>query len=190
MQPNTQDAFDQLVSANSDVAVSMHAMYMLRRLRSLGILAEYIQKDGVFSHLRVPANDGARLEIRPQTLRTNDVVTTQPMMQWNEYPESLREFMEKAGKPTGYYRYNAQIELIVDDYEGGGHRFYCATVAVGSKIFVFGGGSTDGTISNRTWDALDVSTMEWASATIPEESRRLPRDVFYGGQAVLLEILN
>ena len=117
MQPNTQDAFDQLVSANSDVAVSMHAMYMLRRLRSLGILAEYIQKDGVFSHLRVPANDGARLEIRPQTLRTNDVVTTQPLMQWNEYPESLREFMEKAGKPTGYYRYNAQIELIVDDYD-------------------------------------------------------------------------
>lgn len=115
MQPNTQDAFDQLVSANSDLAVSMHAMYMLRRLRSMGILAEYIQKDGVFSHLRVPANDGARLEIRPQTLRINEVVTTQPMMYWNEYPESLREAMEKADKPTGLYRYSAQFELIVVD---------------------------------------------------------------------------
>jgi hypothetical protein len=115
--PNTNDAFQELVSANTDLSVSMHAMYMLRRFRSLGILAEYIQKDGAFAYLRVPANDGARLEIRPHSTRINDVVTTQPLMEWNEYPEPIRAIMEKAGKATGFYRYNAHIELIVDDYD-------------------------------------------------------------------------
>jgi hypothetical protein len=88
--------------------------------------------------------------------------------------------IEKMSNETGAW------QLIVDDYEGGGYRIGCSTVAVGSKIFVFGGGNINFTIHNRTWDALDVSTMQWASATIPEESRRLPRDVFFSGQAVVL----
>lgn len=117
MQPNTQDIFQELVSANTDLATSMHAMYILRRFRSLGILADYIQKDGNFSHLRVPANDGARLEVRPITIYENGVTTVQPLMEWNEYPEAVRAIMEKAGKPTGFYRYNAHFDLIVDDYD-------------------------------------------------------------------------
>ena len=88
--------------------------------------------------------------------------------------------IEKMSNETGAW------QLIVDDYEGGGHRIGCATVAVGSNIFVFGGCNVFRTIHNRTWDALDVSTMQWASAIIPEESRRLPRDIFVMGQAVLL----
>lgn len=117
LQPNTNDAFQELVSANTDLSVSMHAMYMLRRFRSLGILAEYIQKDGAFAYLRIPASDGARLEIRPLSTRVNDVVTVQPLMEWNEYPEPLRSALQKANKPTGFYRYNAHIEAIVDDYD-------------------------------------------------------------------------
>ncbi len=117
MQPNTNEAFQELVSANTDLSVSMHAMYMLRRFRSLGILADYIQKDGEFAYLRIPANDGARIEIRPQSTRIGDVTTIQPLMEWNDYPEPVRAILEKAGKPTGFYRYNAQIELIVDDYD-------------------------------------------------------------------------
>ena len=75
-------------------------------------------------------------------------------------------------------------QVVVDDYEGGGHRFDCATVAVGSKIFVFGGLDNRG--PNRTWDSFDVLTTHWASATIPEESRRLPLDELASGRAVLL----
>lgn len=117
MLPNTNDAFQELVSANADLSVSMHAMYMLRRLRSLGILAEYVQKDGAFCHIRIPANDGAWLEISPRMTRKHDVMSVEPLMEWNEYPESLRTILEKSGKPTGWYRYNANFELIVDDFD-------------------------------------------------------------------------
>ena len=88
--------------------------------------------------------------------------------------------IEKMSNKTGAW------QVIVDECQGGGPRFYCAVVAVDSKIFVFGGCNADDTIFNRTWDAFDVSTQQWASATIPKKSRKLPRKQFYFGQAVVL----
>ena len=92
--------------------------------------------------------------------------------------------IEKKSNETGEW------EVIVGDYEGGGPRFWCASVAVGSKIFVFGGRNLDRTINNDTWDAFDVLTGQWASATIPEESRKMPRDQFTYGRAVFLPALH
>ena len=40
--------------------------------------------------------------------------------------------IEKRSNKTGAW------QAIVDEYQGGGHRFCCAVVAVDSKIFVFG----------------------------------------------------
>ena len=88
--------------------------------------------------------------------------------------------IEKMSNKTGAW------QVIVDEYQGGGPRFECAVVAVDSKIFVFGGRNIERTIFNRTWDAFDVSTQQWASATIPKKSRKLPRKQFSGGQAVVL----
>ena len=65
MSPNFSDAFSELAAANADLSTAMHARYMIRRFRSMGILAEYIEHKGEFSHIFIPANDGAYLKIRP-----------------------------------------------------------------------------------------------------------------------------
>ena len=96
MQRNTSDIFQELVLANSDVATSMHAMYMLRRFRSLGILADYVQKNGDFLHLRIPANDGSHLEIRPITMYENGVATVR----------------KSTAQPAGGHQ---ELILVVDD---------------------------------------------------------------------------
>lgn len=117
MLPNHKDAFEQLVAANKDVATSMHAMYILRRLRSMGILAEFVQVEGSFSHLYIPANDKSTLIMRTAAMNDNGVVSNLPLMEWVEYPEPFRSQMKELGKATGYYRYQAHFTLIVDDYD-------------------------------------------------------------------------
>ena len=79
--------------------------------------------------------------------------------------------IEKLDKELGVWR-------VVADGEG---RYGCGAAAVGSKIFVFG--SDDGVhkqVHKSTWNAFDVITEQWASASISVEDRRLPRDFYYG----------
>ena len=90
--------------------------------------------------------------------------------------------IEKKSNETGEW------EVIVDEYDGG-HRWNCAVVAVGSKIFVIGGVNINNDKANRTWDAYDVLTGQWASATLSKKARRVPRKKIGGGQAVLLPAL-
>ena len=76
--------------------------------------------------------------------------------------------IEKLDKELGVWRVVAEI---------GECRTCCGAAAVGSKIFVFGGNDE---VHRSTWNAFDVITEQWASASISVEDRRLPRDFFYG----------
>lgn len=117
MLPNFPEAFKELAEANADISTAMHARYMIRRFRSMGILAEYIEHKGEFSHIFIPANDGAYLKIRPARVEIDGEPQEQPMLTWIEYSEPLYSHFKQAKKPTGYYRYDAQITLEVDDYD-------------------------------------------------------------------------
>lgn len=117
MLPNTPDAFQELAAANADLSASMHALYMIRRFRSMGIMAEYIQRNGEFSHILVPANDGAYIEIQPNRIQSENGGAQEPMLTWHDYSEPLYSHFKKAGKPTGYYSYRARITLTIDDYD-------------------------------------------------------------------------
>lgn len=117
LQPNTQNTFQEFAAANADLSTSMHATYMIRRFRSMGILAETVQRDGVFSHIHIPANDDSYLEIYPNPINEDGVISTEPFMTWNQFPKALAERLKKARKATGYYSYNAQFILYVDDHD-------------------------------------------------------------------------
>ncbi len=62
----------------------------------------------------------------------------------------------------------------------------CSIAALGSKIYIFGGGS-EASGFRTTWNAYDVNIGQWASAS-PEAasgpSRTLPSAVFYNGSAL------
>ena len=67
--------------------------------------------------------------------------------------------------------------MVAEIYE---YRDGCGAAAVGSKIYVFGGGG-----HASTWNAFDVTTEQWASASIPVEKRKLSsRSEFYHGKAM------
>ena len=76
--------------------------------------------------------------------------------------------IEKLDKELGVWRVVAEIGEV---------RRGCGAAAVGSKIFVFGANNV---VHKSTWNAFDVITEQWASASISVEDRRLPRDFFYG----------
>ena len=117
MQPKSADPFQEIVEANSSLNLVMHATYMLRRFRSLGILAEYVEKDGQFSHFIVPANDHSFMLIEQDTVTEDESTTALPLMEWQEYPEPARNLFEKMGKPNGYYQYRGKVTLLIDDYD-------------------------------------------------------------------------
>ena len=85
--------------------------------------------------------------------------------------------IEKLSKVSGAWQVIAAIEE---------NRIGCSAAAMGSKIYVFGGGrERDAHIS--TWSAFDVTTEQWASASIPAEKRKLSsRSEFYCGQAIMV----
>ena len=63
-------------------------------------------------------------------------------------------------------------------------RWGCGVAAVGSKIYLFGGGAYSGE-DRSNWNAFDVGTGQWASASIPVEKRKLSdRDLFSFGGAL------
>ena len=63
-------------------------------------------------------------------------------------------------------------------------RYGCGAAAVGSKIYVFGGGD-DVDSHSSTWNAFDVGTGQWASASTPASKRKLSfRGGFDAGQAL------
>ena len=79
--------------------------------------------------------------------------------------------IEKLSKVSGAWQVVAEIE---ED------RYACGAAAVGSKIYVFGGYG-----HRSTWNAFDVTTEQWASASIPAEKRKLSdRKGFYLGMAI------
>ena len=117
MSPNFSDAFSELAAANADLSTAMHARCMIRRFRSMGILAEYIEHKGEFSHIFIPANDGACLKIRPARIEVDGQPQIQPLLTWTDYPEPVFTHMKELRKPTGYYKYNALITLEIDDYD-------------------------------------------------------------------------
>ena len=81
--------------------------------------------------------------------------------------------IEKLSKFSGAWQVVAEIK---ED------RWGCGAAAVGSKIYVLGG-YVDAHIS--TWNAFDVGTGQWASASTPASKRKLSsRGGFYGGQAL------
>ena len=78
--------------------------------------------------------------------------------------------IEKLSKVSGAWQVVAEIEE---------YRWGCGAAAVGSKIYVFGG---YGGGHESTWNAFDVTTEQWASASIPAEKRKLSdRKDFAGG---------
>ena len=117
MLPNIPEAFQELAAANADISTAMHARYMIRRFRSMGILAEYIEHKGEFAYILVPANDGAYLHIRPARIEVDGVTHEQPLLTWTDFSEPLYSHLKQAKKPTGYYRYDAQVTLMIDDYD-------------------------------------------------------------------------
>lgn len=117
MQPKSTDPFQEIAEANSTLNLVMHATYMLRRFRSLGILAEYVEQDGQFSHFVVPANDYSFLRIEQDVAAEGESSTLIPLMEWIEYPEPARGLFEQMGKPDGYYQYRAKVTLLIDDYD-------------------------------------------------------------------------
>lgn len=117
MLPNTPELFQEIAAANADLSTAMHARYMIRRFRSMGILAQYIEEKGEFSHIFIPAADGAYLRIRPARIEVDGQPQEQPMLTWIEYPEPLYSHFKDSKRPTGYYRYDAQITIAVDDYD-------------------------------------------------------------------------
>ena len=60
-----------------------------------------------------------------------------------------------------------------------------AVVSMGSKIVLLGGGD-EGSEERSTWDAFDVISRQWASSTLSAATRRLPRNYFYLGCAVVV----
>ena len=81
--------------------------------------------------------------------------------------------IEKFDKGLGVWRVVAELD---ED------RYCCRSAAVGSKIYVFGGYEGD---HNSTWNAFDVGTGQWASASTPASKRKLSsRGGFSNGQAM------
>ena len=117
MQPNNQDLFQEFSRENKDVANTMNAMYMLRRFRSMGILAEYIMKDGQFSHFHIPANDDMYLELSLNPINTDGSKEHESLMSWIEYEEPILSYMKDSEKITGYYCYTARFKLVVNDFD-------------------------------------------------------------------------
>ena len=81
--------------------------------------------------------------------------------------------IEKLSKFSGAWQMVAEID------EG---RWDCGAAAVGSKIYVFGGYAN---AHRSTWNAFDVGTEQWASASTPASKRKLSsQGGFYAGQAL------
>ena len=57
---------------------------------------------------------------------------------------------------------------------------------MGSKIVLLGGSHIEGSEERSTWDAFDVISRQWASSTLSAATRRLPRDDFLFGCAVVV----
>lgn len=117
MLPNTPEIFQALAAANADLSTAMHARYMIRRFRSMGILAQYIEDEGEFSHILIPAQDAAFIEIRPTAKEVDGETIHQPLMSWVEYSEPTRTQLREKGKPSGYYRYHGEFTILLDDYD-------------------------------------------------------------------------
>ena len=66
------------------------------------------------------------------------------------------------------------------------NRSSSAVVSMGSKIVLLGGNRDEGSEERSTWDAFDVISRQWASSTLSAATRRLPRNDFYGGCAVVV----
>ena len=81
--------------------------------------------------------------------------------------------IEKLSKFSGAWQMVVEIDEI---------RWGCGAAAVGSKIYVFGGSSD---AHKSTWNAFDVGTGQWASASTPASKRKLSsRGEFHSGQAM------
>ena len=116
MSPNTSDAFEALMVTDDNLTSAMHATYMLRRFHSMGIMARYIERNGEFSHLLIPAAEDCLIEVRPNRAHKDGVSIYQPMMNWHEYSEPLRALLLEKKKPTGYYSFAAEFTFLIDDY--------------------------------------------------------------------------
>ena len=63
---------------------------------------------------------------------------------------------------------------------------FIAVVSMGSKIVLLGGNCVEGSEERSTWDAFDVISRQWASSTLSAATRRLPRNDFCVGCAVVV----
>ena len=68
------------------------------------------------------------------------------------------------------------------------NRIGSAAVSIGSKIVLLGGSSVEGSEERLTWDAFDLITLQWASQTLSAKTRGLPRNDFYYGCAVVVNV--
>ena len=83
--------------------------------------------------------------------------------------------IEKLSKVSGTW----QLVAKADEIQNG-----CCAAAVGSKIYVFGGYLGFGVLTS-TWNAFDVTTEQWANASIPAQNRKISsRNQFYLGMAL------
>ena len=83
--------------------------------------------------------------------------------------------IEKLDKVSGEWRVVTELGEV---------RHGCGAACMGSKIYVFGGGSFGGN-HTTTWNFFDVETEEWASASVSVEHRQLPRR-FDAGSALVV----
>lgn len=68
-------------------------------------------------------------------------------------------------------------------------RAHAVVCASGDSVFFFGGSSAY-MLEEVGWDALDVRSLSWLSATRPDVLRELPTSPCSNGHAVLLEPLS
>ena len=81
--------------------------------------------------------------------------------------------IEKLDKASGVWRVVTRIGETRND---------CGTAVLGSKIYVLGGTNGNG-VHDCTWNAFDVLTNKWASASMSYNMRTMPRG-FHGGDAL------
>ena len=115
MQPNS-DIFEEISNANIELSQAMYATYMMRRFASLGIVAQYVQRDGVFSHIKIEAKEDLYIEIRPVVTYEEGTRIEEPMMRWQTFPDKVRKALPES-HPGGFYLYKASFTLFHDDFD-------------------------------------------------------------------------
>lgn len=115
MQPNA-NTFEEIINANVDLSQAMYATYMMRRFVSLGIHAQYIQRDGAFSHIKIEAKDHHYLEIRPIVTYDEGIRIEEPMMRWQNFPNEIKKILPET-HPGGFYYYKANFTLFIDEFD-------------------------------------------------------------------------